>query len=344
MSALAVTSPESAPIGPILVTGASGFIGTHVCKAFVADGETVVGLTRGRETIGVEGVRTATTRDLLDRDALRSALAGVQTVVHLAGRVHARREGKDDPASECRRVNVDGTSAILGESVAAGVRRFVFVSSVKAVASESDVALDETTPPMPTDAYGASKLEAERLVRVVAIREGLDAPVLRLPLVYGPGMKSNMLRLFMAVERGIPLPFASIRNRRSFVYVDNVTDAMRAVLGVPAAAHETFFVSDGMDLSTPELISRIAAALGRRPRLFRAPVSAFRALSGAGYLLSRILPFHFTLDSLSALVGSLFVDTSRLQNMTGYRAGVSVDEGLARTARWIRGRTHAHRE
>jgi len=327
-------------VGPVLVTGGTGFIGSHVCQSFLKRGEQVVALTRS-DAPAVEEVRVARVSDLLDRNGLRSALEGIQTVVHLAGRVHSRREGKDDPESECRRVNVDGTSALLDEAVAAGVKRFVFISSVKAVADESDVALDENTSPMPTDAYGASKLEAERLVRVVSVRENLHAPILRLPVVYGPRMKSNMLRLFQAVSRGFPLPLAGIHNRRSFAYVGNVTEAIHSIISSPDAAHETFFVSDGTDFSTPELTRRIASAVGRKSRMFTVPVPLIRALGGTGYLLSRISPFHFTLDSLSALVGSLFVDTSKIQQMTGYRPAVSVDEGLAHTARWLSARSSA---
>lgn len=341
MTAAAATAELRRP-GLVLITGASGFIGRHLCESFIAQGDDVVGLTRGPNAIPVPGVRTALTPDLLDRDALRSALERVDTVVHLAGRVHAKPEGRQDPRSECRRLNVEGTRVLLEESVAAGVSRFVFISSVKAAAEQSDTALDETTAPLPVDAYGESKLEAERLVRVVARREGLHAPILRLPLVYGPGIKSNMLRLFMAVDRGLPLPLASVRNRRSFANVGNVIEAIRAVLGTPAAADETFFVSDGEDLSTPELIRRIALALGRHPRLVRVPPPALRAVGGTGYLLSRIFRFHYTSDSLNAVLGSLFVDTSKLQHMTGYNPTVSVNEGLAQTASWLRARRTAN--
>lgn len=331
----AVGSRGEREAGPVLVTGASGFIGRHVCESFVADGATVVGLARRRGSLAA-GVRIALASDLLDRDAIRRALVGVETVIHLAGRVHAEPEGKHDPASECHRLNVDGTRLLLEEAATAGVSRFVFISSVKAVAEQSDMALDETTPPLPVDAYGESKLEAERLVRVLALREGLHAPILRLPLVYGPGIKSNMLRLFAAVDRGLPLPFGSVHNRRSFAHVGNVTEAIRSVLRTPAAAAETFFVSDGADMSTPELIRRIARSLSRKPRLLAVPVAALRAMAGAGYLLSRITPFHFTSESLTALIGSLFVDISKLQRMTAYNSPVSVDEGLAQTASWFR--------
>jgi nucleoside-diphosphate-sugar epimerase len=338
-------SPRPAlSLGRTLVTGADGFIGTHVSQTFAAQGIEVTGLTRRSDAPALKGVTPAYTSDLRDRDAIRRALHGVQCVVHLAGRVHARREGLHDPASECQRVNVEGTRLLLEECVSAGVSRFVFISSVKAVAESSDVELDETTPPLPGDAYGESKLEAERLVRIVALREGMHAPILRLPLVYGPGIKSNMVRMFSAVDRGFPLPFASIRNRRSFAHVGNVVEAIAAVLRTPAAGTETFFVSDGSDLSTPELIRRIARSLGRSPRLFAVPLGALRAAGGTLLLLSRITRFHFTQDSLTALIGSLFVDTSKIRQMTGYSAPVSVDEGLAQTATWLRSRKHSGAE
>ncbi|HUQ19473.1 MAG TPA: NAD-dependent epimerase/dehydratase family protein [Gemmatimonadaceae bacterium] len=321
---------DDASLGPVLITGANGFIGTHATRFFSGIGNSVVALTRGQPAPAGRGITNRVIRDLDDRPGLASALSGVQTVIHVAARVHAKKEGVESPDSACHRINVEGTRLLLEESVKAGVRRFLFISSVKAVASESDTIVDEDTTPMPTDAYGASKLEAERLVRVTAVQEGLHAPILRLPLVYGTGMKSNMARLFQAVEQGIPLPLGDVRNRRSFVYVDNVMEGMRSVLTTPAAASETFFISDGIDLSTPDLVRSIAASFGRRARLFPVPVGLMRS---AANLLSRIGPIHLTLDSVSALVGSLFVDTAKIKKMTGYTPAVSIDEGLARTAR-----------
>jgi nucleoside-diphosphate-sugar epimerase len=199
------------------------------------------------------------------------AVKGASAVVHLAGRAHARLEGRDHPGSECRRVNVDGTAIVLDAVAAAGVGSLVYVSSVKAVASESEVALTPSTPPQPSDAYGESKLEAERLVRVASVRDGFHAPVLRLPVVYGPGMKANMAALFSAVYRGIPLPLASLHNRRSFAYVGNVAAAITALLEPGDAGSSIVYTSDEQDLSTPNLVKEIAFALGRPPRLFPMP-------------------------------------------------------------------------
>lgn len=320
----------------ILVTGAMGFIGSHLCDALANEGNEVVALTRRANAVAPHGGRIAFTSDLLDREQVRRALAGVTSVVHLAGRVHSRPEGIADPGSECRRINVDGTAALLDESVNAGVTTFVYISSVKAVADASETMLTAQTFAEPTDAYGASKLEAERHVRSTAMKVGIAAPVLRLPAVYGPAMKGNMTRLFWAVERGLPLPFGLVRNRRSFAYVGNVVAAIQAILVSAGAAHQTFYVSDGDDVSTPELIERIGIALEKLPRMLPIPPAVFRATIHLGGLLSRIAPFHLTGDSFSAVLGSLFVDSSALREVTGFNAPFSVDKGMSLTAEWYK--------
>ncbi|MEO7367293.1 MAG: NAD-dependent epimerase/dehydratase family protein [Gemmatimonadaceae bacterium] len=320
----------------ILVTGATGFIGGHLCDALALGETEVVALTRRAGAVAPNGGRVAVVNDLLDRAQVRRALEGVNSVVHLAARVHSRPEGIADPSSECRRINVDGTAALIDESVNAGVKTFVYISSVKAVADASETILTAATLAEPTDAYGASKLEAERHVRSVAMKQGIAVPVLRLPAVYGAGMKGNMTRLFWAVERGLPLPFGLIRNRRSFAYVGNVVAAIQALLVSTGAAQQTFYVSDGEDLSTPDLIARIGMALGKRPRMLPVPPAVFRATIHLGGLLSRITPFHLTGDSLSAVLGSLFVDSSTLRDVTGFNAPFSVDKGMSLTAEWYK--------
>lgn len=323
------------------MTGANGFIGRHLTQSLLSHGNSVVGVARGPAPIPVPGVETAFARDVMDGEAIRHALAGATTVIHLAARVHAEPEGADDPASECRRVNVDGTRLLMESAISAGVTDFVFISSVKAVASESDDMLTADTPPQPVDAYGQSKLEAERIVKTLAVRHNLHAPILRLPLVYGPGIKANMLRLFGAVDRGIPLPLGRVKNRRSFAHVANVTAAVESALTAPAAAHQTFYVSDGRDLSTPELMRIIADSLQRDARLVPVPTFLMRGAGRAGDLLSRIAPVHLTSDSIAALLGSLFVDISDLREMTGFRAPMTVEEGMAQTAGWYRRRAGA---
>ncbi len=276
--------------------------------------------------------------DVLDPAALRPALAGADMVVHLAARVHVMQETAANPLTEFRRANVEGTRIVLEEAVRAGVGRFVLASTVKAVGEANVAPWTEEVPPRPLDPYGVTKLEAEALVREMAQRHSLHASVLRLPLVYGPGMKGNMVRLFRLVDRGVPLPFGLVQNRRSLAFVGNVAGAVMAVLHSPAAWGETFFVSDGHDLSTPELLRAIGLALGRPVRLVPVPPALFRAAGRVGDLIARVRPLPFTSDAIDRLLSSLAVDSSKLLRLTGYRPPYSVAEGLGLAADWYRGR------
>jgi nucleoside-diphosphate-sugar epimerase len=315
----------------VLVTGATGFVGRHVVESFAGDGMKVRALSR-RPGGFAANVEVAVAGDILHRDAIRAAVAGVTSIVHLAGRAHAKPEGKDDPGSECRRINVDGTALLLEEAASAGVERLILASSVKAVASESAVALSPDTPPQPTDAYGESKLEAERLVKVASARAGIHSTILRLPVIYGPGMKANMAALFGAVDRGFPLPLASVKNRRSFAYVGNVVAALGALLDAPRGPENVAYVSDEHDLSTPDLIRHIGTALDRSPRLFAFPPAMLKGAGITGGLLSRIAGLHFSSESVTAVLGSLFVDTSSLREMTGFKPPFSLGQGMSLTA------------
>ncbi|HEU5040584.1 MAG TPA: NAD-dependent epimerase/dehydratase family protein, partial [Gemmatimonadales bacterium] len=218
----------------------------------------------------------------------------------------------------------------------AGVRRFILVSTVKAVAEASRRPLDDHTEPRPVDPYGVSKLEAERLVDAHPEATGLATTILRLPLVYGPRMKGNMLSLFRLVDRGLPLPLGLVDNRRSLAFVGNVAGAIVAVLGAAEPPAGPCFVSDGRDLSTPELLRAIAAALGRPARLLPVPPVLFRAAGRLGDLLSRLLPVPLTSAAVDRLLGSLAVDSSGLDRALGYHPPYTVEEGLRLTAEWYR--------
>jgi nucleoside-diphosphate-sugar epimerase len=274
--------------------------------------------------------------DLSDVDAVTRACEGVTTVVHLAARVHVMRDRSADPLAEFRRENVEATRRLMQAAAIAGVRRVLFVSSVKAVGESSERPWTDDVTPAPRDPYGQSKLEAEHVVRTIADAAGVDAPILRLPLVYGPGMRANMLRLFQLVDRGVPLPVGAVRNRRSLLYVENVAAAILAALRSPAASRETFFVSDGEDVSTPELVERVARALDRRARLLPIAPKLFRYVGRVGDALSAVLPFPVTTAAVDRLLGSLAVDSTRLRLVTGFAPPVSLDEGLRRTAAWYR--------
>ena len=319
-----------------LVTGATGFLGAHLCSTLVARGARVRGMIH-REAHGLlqAGVEMAAVTDLLDRDGVRRALDGVATVVHFAARVHAVGELDGGALAAYRRVNVEGTRTLLEESVRAGVRHLVFASSVKAVGEANTATWSESEVPHPSTPYGISKLEAERVV-ADATTSGLHALTLRLPLVYGPGVKANMRRLFVMVDRGVPLPLGGFVNRRSFVYVGNVVAAIDAVLATPATSGETFFVTDGQDISTPDLIRAIAQSLGRPTRLIAAPVPMLRFLARAGDRMAPFVPWPLTTRMLDGLLGSLTVSDHKIRAITGFVPPYKMRDGLALTAAWFR--------
>jgi nucleoside-diphosphate-sugar epimerase len=320
----------------VLVTGAAGFLGGHVCRAFAERRIPVRALTR-RPSAVTQGLEAATVSGLDDLPGLRRALAGVDAVIHLAAHVH---QGTIPPAdahaaAPYRAVNVEGTRALLEASVAAGVRDFVFASSVKAVGERNEAPWTETTRPAPADAYGVTKLEAEQVVRDLSRRFGLHAPILRLPLVYGPEMKANALRLFQAVARGVPLPVGGIANRRSFLFSGNLVGAVLATLA-NEAGDDTFFVSDGEDLSTADLAREIGRALGRKPLILPVPAGALRVIAGVGDVVARVVPFPLTTAAFERLTGSLTVDSSKLARATGFRPAYGVREGIRITCAWLR--------
>jgi nucleoside-diphosphate-sugar epimerase len=255
------------------------------------------------------------------------ALRGVDAVVHLAARVHVRVRSAPAAIAAYRRVNTAGTERLALAAAAAGVRRFVFLSTLK-VNGEATQArpFTESDPPAPQDAYARAKWEAEQALHRIGARTGMEVVILRPPLVYGPGVKANFLALLKAVARGLPLPLGAIDNRRSLVYVGNVADAIVKCLEHPAAAGQTFLVRDGEDVSTPELVRRLARALGVKPRLFPVPPSW---LSFAGQLTGRR-------DAVDRLIGSLAIDDAKIREALGWVPPYTLDEGLEATARWFK--------
>lgn len=302
----------------VLVTGATGFVGTALVDRLVRDGRfTVRAVVRGNAQGLPEGVE----RTLGELDAgwnWQDGLVDVNTVVHLAARVHVMRDGAADPLAEYRRVNVAGTLNLARQAARTGVQRFVALSSVK-VNGESGT-YSESDPPAPEDPYGVSKLEAEVGLRAIAADTSMEVVVIRAPLVYGPRVRANFEMLIRAVARGIPLPLGAAGNRRSFVAVDNLVDFVVTCMEHPAAANETFFVSDGEDLSTADLIRRLARAMGRPARLI--PISS-SVLSAAAALAGRR-------DLARRLLGSLCVDITKARQRLAWVPPVSVDEGLRR--------------
>lgn len=302
----------------IAVTGANGFVGKAVLANLEDRGIAAIPLVRRPSGIAGECV----VGDLADGAISGDDISGAKAVIHLAARTHVMDDAATDPWAEYRRTNVEGTARLLDAAVAAGVERFVFMSSVKAVGEWSlpGEPLAPGTSPRPEDAYGVSKLEAEALVRERCEVAGMDWVILRPPLVHGPGVKGNLNRLARLVARGIPLPLASIRNSRSIVSVANLADAAVAACMADGACGRILHIAD-LSLSTPELVRAIARSERVKARLL--PVPAW-LLQAAGRLAGRS-------DEVSRLTGSLELETAPSQREMGWTPPLGGEAALART-------------
>ncbi len=306
----------------ILLTGASGFVGAALLQRLRGDGCDVSSLARNPVRALRGSVPTLHMGGSWGVADFGAALAGVTTVLHLAARVHVMHESAADPLFAFRAVNVEATLNLARQAVVAGVNRFVFVSSVKVngECTQTGQAFTEADPPAPQDAYGRSKHEAELGLRKLGADTGMSVVIIRPPLVYGPGVKGNLAFLLRAVQRGWPLPLASVHNQRSLVALDNLVDFIVTCATHPLAANQTFLVSDGHDMSTTELVRGLAHAVGMPARLVPIPVWALQA--GAAMLGKG--------DVVRRLCGNLQVDISRAHSQLGWMAPVSVHEGLRR--------------
>jgi nucleoside-diphosphate-sugar epimerase len=318
----------------VLVTGANGFVGRAVVAALARAGYGVRAAVRREDTaLALDGLdpaaRSRVTRVVTGEvgpdTGWGNALHGVDAVVHLVARVHVMRETAMQPLEEFRRVNVQATLNLARQAQAASVRRFVFMSSIKVNGEQTEPRRPyrATDLPAPVDPYGVSKREAEELLRALAADKGPEVCIIRPVLVYGPGVKGNFLAMMKLLRRGLPLPLGRIDNRRSLVALDNLADLVRVCIDHPSAANQTFLVSDDADLSTPELLRSLGAALGRPARLLPVPPALLRLLanlSGREALARRIC-------------GSLQVDISATRALLGWTPPVKVDDALRATAR-----------
>ena len=304
----------------VLVTGASGFVGRAVVSRCVRDGIPIAATVR-REASDRIGIREVRVDDLGPVTDWTAALNGCTAVVHCAARVHVMRDGSSDPLAAYRIANVAGSLALAEQAVAAGVRRFVFMSSIKVngEATRPGAPYRATDRPNPVDPYGVSKLEAEQALQRLAATGAIDLVIIRSPLVYGPGVKANFLSMARWISRGVPLPFGGITaNRRSFIALENLVDLIVTCVTRDEAVGQTLLVSDGEDLSTAELLRRTARALGVPARLLPIPAGA---LALAARLVGRA-------DLWQRLGGTLQVDGMPTRQLLNWRPPVSVDEGL----------------
>ena len=311
-----------------LVTGANGFVGSALCARLRRDGVSARGAVRALSS-PPDGAETVVIGSLSSETDWTAALRNVDQIVHLAARVHVMNDKSSDPLAEFRRVNVEGTVALARQAAVAGVRRFVFLSSVKVNGEFTKPGHPFTADdvPAPEDPYGVSKHEAEQLLRQIAAETGMEVVIIRPPLVYGPGVKANFESMMRWLARAVPLPLAAVTgNRRSLVALDNLVDLIMTCLNHPAAANQTFLVSDGEDLSTAELLKRMGAAMGRPARLFRMPPALLKL--GATLLNKRAI--------YQRLCGSLQLDIAKTRQLLGWTPPVSVDQGLRRAAEGFR--------
>jgi nucleoside-diphosphate-sugar epimerase len=308
----------------LLITGANGFVGRGVCERLSKYPQfTVAAAVRHRveDLIATQfpvGTIHAQTdwRDLLEQ---------VDIVIHLAARVHLIKDTCANPLAEFRRVNLDSTTNLARQAASAGVKRFVYLSSIKVNGEATTAApFSASDRPAPQDPYGISKWESEQALHAISADSGMEVVIIRPPLVYGPGVKANFLALLGIVNRALPLPLGQVHNHRSMVYLGNLVDAIYHSAIDPRAAGKTFLVADGQDVSTPELIRMLAAAMGRPYRVFDFPVKLLRGLAA---LIGKS-------SSIDRLTQSLVVDSSEIRQQLHWSPPYTLDQGLQETVDW----------
>lgn len=307
----------------LVVTGANGFVGRALCAGATARGIFVRGITRYACDLPSSS-ENFLVGSMDERTDWRGSFEGSKAVIHLAARVHVMSDTAKAPLEEFRRVNVQGTLTLARQAAASGIRRFVFVSTIKvngeATTLDQPFFADDVSAPL--DPYSVSKMEAEQGLLKIAAETGMEVVIIRPPLVYGPGVKANFQTMMRWLVRGLPLPLGAIHNRRSLVALDNLVDLIVTCVDHPAAANQTFLVSDGEDLSTTQLLRRMGLALGKPARLVPVP-SALLELGAALVRKPAVA---------QRLCGSLQVDISKTRQLLGWEPPLSVDEGLRKAA------------
>lgn len=319
------------------ITGANGFVGKPLCAELLRQGQSVCAAVRAAGS-PIENIEVTTVGAIDGTTDWTTALRGVKVVIHLAARVHVMKDASADPLAEFLKTNLHGTENLAQQAASAGVKRLVYVSSVKVngectlshspspangggqnIFTESDI-------PYPKDPYGISKWEAEQALHRVAVETGLEVVIVRPPLVYGAEVKGNFVQMLKILAKGIPLPLASAHNLRSLVYVENLVDALILCATHPAAAGQTYLVSDGEDISTPDLLRQLGLAMGHPAHLFSCPPTLLKL---AGRLIGKT-------DQVERLLGSLQVDSGKIRRELGWVPPYTLEQGFRATAEWYR--------
>jgi len=311
----------------ILITGATGFIGTPLINVLRNHGHILSGTTRKNGVMsGPNGIPLHRVPEINGNTDWSNIISGAEVIIHLAARVHVMKDRSRNPMEEFRRVNTQGTKALALQAAKAGVKRFIFLSSVKVVGETSPLngfKESEATSP-PDDAYGISKYEAEQELLKIARRSAMEVVIIRPPLVYGPNVRGNFLRLLKLAKRNYPLPLGSISNKRSLLFVDNLTDAITKTVDHPGAANKTFFICDDEDLSVTQLINKISLAFGSESRNFNVPqkwLNLFGKITGNSEIIKR-------------LTQSLTVDSAKIKLDLNWSPPVQSDKGIEKTVNW----------
>jgi len=312
----------------VLLTGATGFVGGAFLAGCVSDVNiSLRAALRAGAQFGASGVESVFVEGLTATANWHEAVKGCNAVVHAAARAHIMKDTVADPLIEFRRVNVRGTLNLARQAAEAGVKRFIFVSSIKvngeAASSGQPYTADDL--PSPVDPYGISKHEAETALLQLMMETGMEVVIIRPPLVYGPGVKANFLRLLQLTHKRLPLPLAWVQNNRSMVYIGNLVSGIKSCLEQPKAAGETFMISDGEDISTPELVGKLAYAMGRRAILLPVPLT----------MLKVIFSLVGKRAEIERLTGSLCVDSSKIMDVLNWQPPYTLDQGIKETVDWF---------
>ena len=308
----------------LLLTGGTGFVGQHLVSALMQR-KLPYQIAIRTQAKNSPHHKCISVGDINAYTAWSIALDGVTDVVHLAARVHITQETSTDAYAAFHAVNTEGTLNLARQAAAAGVGRFVFLSSAKVNGEGSPKAYLETDTPAPEDAYAASKWEAEQGLWEISSDTGMQIVILRIPLVYGPGVGANFLQLLETVNKGWPLPLRGIANRRSLLYIGNLVDAILVGLEHSDAANKLYLLSDGQDVSTTQLVEFIASALKKSPRLFSLPQGMLRLVAG---IMGKS-------SAVDRLFGSLFLDSSKFRQELSWVPPFSPQQGLAETVQWF---------